>query len=103
MVGWRAIAGQDELAAALVKRVEGVEELLLGLHLVREELNVVDEEDVHAAEAVAEAGRVAGLQRTDEVRGERLDGGVAHAQAGAIAMHVVADGVKEVCLAETRR
>src|SRR4029078_1317248 len=35
------VARQDELAAGLVERVEGVEELLLGLHLGGEELHVV--------------------------------------------------------------
>ena len=34
--------GEDELAAGLVQRVEGVEELLLGLRLACEELDVVD-------------------------------------------------------------
>ena len=47
----QAVAGEDELAAGLVERVEGVEELLLGLGLALQELDVVDEQDVGVAEA----------------------------------------------------
>ena len=56
-VAREAVGRQDELAAGLVERVERVEELLLGLHLALEELDVVDEEDVGATEAALEARR----------------------------------------------
>ena len=59
-VGRQAVAGQHELAAGLVEGVEGVEELLLGLRLALEELDVVDEQDVGVAEARLEAVDVAG-------------------------------------------
>ena len=45
------VGGQHELRAGLVQRVEGVEELLLGLRLALEELDVVDEQHVDAAVA----------------------------------------------------
>ena len=48
-VARRAVGGQHELGAGLVQRVEGVEELLLGLGLALQELDVVDEQDVDAA------------------------------------------------------
>ena len=54
-VAREAVAREDELAAGLVERVERVEELLLGLDLGGEELDVVDEQDVAAAEAALEA------------------------------------------------
>ena len=44
-----AVGGEHELRAGLVQRVEGVEELLLGLGLALEELDVVDEQDVDVA------------------------------------------------------
>ena len=50
-VARRPVGGEDELGAGLVERVEGVEELLLGLGLALEELDVVDEQDVDAAVA----------------------------------------------------
>ena len=52
-----AVAGQHELAAGLVQRVEGVEELLLGLGLAGEELDVVDQQHVDVAVGVLEARR----------------------------------------------
>ena len=51
----QAVGGEHELAAALVERVEGVEELLLGARLALEELDVVDEQDVGVAVALLEA------------------------------------------------
>src|SRR5207253_1059903 len=51
VVGGRAVARQDQLAAGLVEGVEGVEELLFGLELVGEELDVVDKEHVGSREA----------------------------------------------------
>src|SRR6185295_16360163 len=71
-VGREPVAREDELAAGLVQRVEGVEELLLGLRLALEELDVVDEEDVGIAEARLEVLDVAGLQRGDELAREAL-------------------------------
>src|SRR5205814_8702687 len=53
-----AVAGDDELRAGLVERVERMEELLFGPHLLGEELDVVDEQDVGAAEAFAEGAIV---------------------------------------------
>ena len=57
-VAREAVGGEHELAAEVVQRVEGVEELLLGLGLRREELDVVDEQDVGVAVAALEAVHV---------------------------------------------
>ena len=53
-VAGRAVGGDHQLAARVVERVEGVEELLLGGRLALEELDVVDQEHVHAAKATLE-------------------------------------------------
>ena len=50
----RPVGGQDDLLAVLVDRVERVEELLLGPLLVRDELDVVDEQQVDPPVAGAE-------------------------------------------------
>jgi hypothetical protein len=50
----RPVAGEDDLLAVLVDRVEGVEELLLGPLLVGDELDVVDEQQVDASVPVSE-------------------------------------------------
>ena len=102
-VGGQAVAREDELAAGLVQRVEGVEELLLGLRLALQELDVVDEQDVGVAEARLEVVDVAGLQRRDELVREALGGRAAHAQAAAVVADVVADRVQQVGLAEAGR
>ena len=44
-----AVAGDHDLRVGVVQGVEGVEELLLGLFLVLQELDVVDEEHVDVA------------------------------------------------------
>ena len=54
-VAREAVGGQHQLAAEVVQGVEGVEELLLGLGLRREELDVVDEQDIGVAIAALEA------------------------------------------------
>ena len=62
-----AVGGEDELAAAFVEGVEGVEELVLGVALALEELDVVDEQHVEVAVAALEllgAGACAGRRRT---------------------------------------
>ena len=51
----QAVAGEHQLPAGLVQRVEGVEELLLGLGLAGQELHVVDQQHVGVAIGVLEA------------------------------------------------
>src|SRR3990170_1700990 len=54
-----AVGGDDDLLVLLVERVEGVEEGLLGLHLVLQELDVVHQEHVVLPVALLEPqGRV---------------------------------------------
>ena len=98
-----AVGGQHELGAGLVERVEGVEELLLGLGLALQELDVVDEQHVDAAVGGLERLEAAALERADEVVGERLDGRVADGQPGAVLGDVVGDRVQQVGLAEAGR
>ncbi len=50
----RPIGGDDQLAARFVQRVERVEELFLRRLLAGKELNVVDEQHVDLAVAIAE-------------------------------------------------
>ena len=72
---------EDDLLAVLVDGVERVEELLLGPLLVGDELDVVDEEQVDPAVAVAELVDLALLDRGDELVDELLAGGVDDALA----------------------
>jgi hypothetical protein len=58
--------GEDELRAGFVQGVERVEELLLGLDLAVEELDVVDEQDVDTAVGALERLDVAAVERAEE-------------------------------------
>ena len=78
-----------------------MEELLLGLHLALEELDVVDEEHVDIAVAPLEVGGLVVADAVDEVVRELLGVHVAHLDVRVEAAGVVADGVEEVGLAQT--
>ena len=97
----RPVAGQDDLLAGLVERVEGVEELLLDALLASEELHVVDQQDVVAgAVALLELVEPLVAERLDELVRERLGGDVARHEVGMLGAHVLADRLQQVRLAE---
>ena len=97
----RPIAGEDDLAAAFVERVEGVEELLLHRLLALEEMHVVDEEEVGLAEAAAKVGGGAILNGGDELVGELLGADEGDSGVGLSRDDLVRDGLHEVRLAES--
>ena len=96
----RPVGRDHDLAAGLVERVEGVEELLLDPLLALEELDVVDEEDVVGAVALLEALDALVAERVDEVVHERLARHVARRRALRVLAHVLADRLQEMGLAE---
>ena len=96
----RPVGREDDLLAVLVDRIERVEELFLGAFLVRDELDVVDEQQVDPAVARPEVVDLALLDAGDELVGELLAGGVDHALARELRDDRVADGVHQVGLAE---
>jgi hypothetical protein len=96
----RAVGGQDDLLVGVVEGVEGVEELLLGLGLPLQELDVVDEEHVDVAVAALEAVLPVVADRVDELVGELLARDVAHLGSVVERADVVADGVEQVGLAQ---
>ena len=95
-----AIGGENELAAAFVERVEGVEELVLGVPLALEKLDVVDEQHVEVAVAALELLGPLRAQGGDELAGEGLGSRVADAETGGEGGEVVGDRNQEVGLAE---
>ena len=94
--------GEHDLLVRVVQRVEGVEELLLRRLLARQELDVVDQQDVHVAVALAERVRLAVADGVDELVGELLRAHVPHPGARVEAARVVPDRVQQVRLAEPR-
>ncbi len=90
-----------------MQRVERVEELFEGRFLAAEELDVVDEQHVDLAvsavefcDAVLALGR--GLQCLDEFVGEFLAVDVSNLERGILDQCIVADGVEQVGLAQSR-
>ncbi len=79
---------------------EGVEELLLGALAARQQLHVVEDEDVDLAEALLELPHAVASQRRDEVVHERLGGQVGDARERVALEDLVPDRVGEMCLAE---
>src|SRR5439155_17843318 len=97
----RSIGCDRDLTAAPVEMIERVEELCLCLLAFGEELDVVDEQDVHLAVAMAELVALAFAYRLDELRDEALRGHVPHADPWVNAVHVVTDRDQQVCRAQT--
>ena len=92
----RAVAGENDLFVAVVERVEGVEEFLLGAFLAGEELDVVDEQDIGLAVFFAEFHQRAVLDGIDELVRELLAGEVNDLCGGVVGLHMMADRLEEV-------
>src|SRR6266545_3972040 len=86
---------------SLVEVVERVEELLLGALLARDELDIVDQEEIDVAVFAAELGGAIVADRVDQFVGEALRGEIEQAQRGVEAADLVADGVQEVSLPQS--
>ena len=84
-----------------MQRVERVEELLLRGIAPRDELNVVEHQHVHVAEALAELDVLVVLDGGNQLVGEHLAGQIEQAQARKVILNEVTDGVHEVRLAQT--
>ena len=96
----RTVAGDDDLLIQLMQRVEGVKELLLRALLAAEELDVVDQQHIHRAIAVAKARHLVIAHRVDHVIGELLAGHIAHHSGSGARLHLVPDGLHQVRLAQ---
>src|SRR6185437_1293731 len=79
--------------------VEGVEELLLGALLLGQELDIVNEQNIHVAKLVAEAGHLVVAQRIDHLVGELLARQVADGHLRLAAFDLMPDGLHEMSLA----
>src|ERR671939_446331 len=96
----RAIGRHDDLTAALVERVEGVEEFFLDPFLVLEELHVVDEQQVVGAVALLESLDSLVAERVDEVVHEGLARHVPDGEVAAVLADVLRDRLHQMRLAE---
>ena len=78
-----------------------MEELLLGGILALEEVDVIDEQDIHLAELVLEVLGALATDRLDELIGEHLGGHVHDLQLRGVLQDIVADRAEQVGLAQT--
>ena len=99
----RAVAGEDDLLAGRVQGVEGVDELLLGVLLALERLDVVDQQGVEPAVALLEPFGPVLAQRGHELGREPLRGRVVEAEIRPVAAQVVDDRAEQVGLPEPGR
>src|ERR1019366_5730537 len=91
------------LPTTVVKGVERVEELLLGLCLSLEELNVVQEQDVDVAKARLEGVGLPTAEGVEELVGERLAGRASNAEPRTMGEQKACDRAQQVGLADARR
>jgi hypothetical protein len=89
----RPVAGDDDLLAGIVKRVEGVKEFFLRAFLVDQELNVIDQETIQAAVFLAELIHLFKSQRIDKFIDKFLGCRVEDPRARVGLKHVMADGM----------
>jgi len=100
-LGGQLVGGDEDLLAGFVQGVEGVEELLHGLLLVAEELDVVEQQDVALLAVTGpELRHPVLLEGVDQVVRERLRGQVHHVAVRVLPQCVVSHGVHEVRLAQ---
>ena len=82
-----------------MQSVESVEELFLGTFLLRQELNVVNQQDVDIPELIAESGHLVIAQRVDHLVGKLFAGDVADGNFRLTLLHLLSDGLHQVRLA----
>src|SRR5438094_10096731 len=97
----RSVAGDHELAAVGMQIVKSVEKLLLSTGLARQELYVVDEQQLGRPVAAAELVRAALGDRGHKFVSELLGGNVDRFLVGFGG--VLSDRLKKVSLAQARR
>ncbi len=95
------ITREHDLPVGIVERVERVEEFLLGALLARQELHVVQQQDVGRAIPTLELQRGGVLDGVDHLVHELLGAHEENPRARARGSDHVPDGVHEVCLAQS--
>ena len=98
-----AVRRDDDLAAIVVQRVEGVEKLLLRALLAGQELDVVDQKHVRLAVALAELLHRCRLDGGDRLVREFFTIHVNNVEIRVVLLDLNFDGVQQVRLAQTRR
>ena len=98
-----AVRRDDDLAAIVVQRVEGVEKLLLRALLAGQELDVVDQKHIRLAVALAELLHRCRLDGGDRLVREFFTIHIDNVEIRVVLLDLNFDGVQQVRLAQTRR
>ena len=96
----RGVAADDDLLGRVEERVEGVEELGLRALLAADELDVVDQQHVDVAVALAEVEDALVAERVDHLVHEPLGRHVGQPQRARLLDDVVPNRMHEVGLAQ---
>ena len=96
----RRVGGEDDLLLRFVERVEGVEELFLRPFLAGEELDVVEQQRVDGAIAIAELLHPVVADRGDQLGDERVGRHVDDLHARVRVADLLADRLDQMRLAE---
>ena len=96
----RAIAGKDDLLPRIIEGVERMKELFLRTLLAFQELDVVDQQEVHLPVPSAEVGGCSLLDGGNKVIRELFAGDVCDPHGGVGQKHLVPDRVHEVSFSE---
>src|SRR5712691_11813696 len=95
-----SIARENDLFMSVKKRVESVKKFFLRSLLAAKEMNVVNQEQIGLAVALAEFDQVVVLDGVDEFVDEQLARQIHHASVLAARAEVLADRLHQVRLAE---
>jgi len=101
----KTVRGDDDLLVRVVQGVEDVEELLLRAFLARQELDIVDEQDVGSAGFLVEVLDdgivvVRVLNRADNFVGELFARRVDNLLVGCLGQHGVRDALQQMSLSQ---
>ena len=101
-LGRRTVARHHDLTRATLQRVQEAQQLRLRLAPSREELDVVEQQHVHAAVALLEALPLVRGDRGVQLLDEVLERDILDAEIGLQLLHEIADRAHQVRLAEPR-
>ena len=97
---WGAIGSDHDLATRLMEGIEGVEKLFLGVLLALDELDVIHQDQVGGAVAVAKGLHAVLADRLNQVIGEGFAAHVEHPRLRVYFQPVVADRLHQVGFAQ---
>ena len=97
----RAVAGEDDLLIAFVKRIKGVEELLLRTLFAGDELDIIDSKKIRLTVFFLKFGSAARTDGGDQLVGKLFALDIEQLIFGVVAPDLAADGIDEVRFAQT--